>query len=338
MSKPKTAISATNSEIQIPIRGEVYTVSVCHLKQETLKFYPDNPRVYSVLHDHDGKIPSQEEIEEHLQTLDHVRELRDDIRENGGLIEPLYVKETTLEVVEGNSRLAAYRLLAEENAIQWERVKCAVLPKKVSDSAIASLLGQLHLKGKKDWRPYEQASFLYRRHRKDKITIPALTKEFNISEKAIKHRIAVIDFMIKHDDNTIGRWSYYDEFLKSRKIKKACEDHTDFEETVVGKIKSGEIKKAADLRDKLKVVCGTKSKKPIEQLISGETLDDAFKAAKTLGGDHTALQKLKRFRTWFVGSARKQDVKGAPEKIKDEMCYELRQIKTQVDKLLKLSD
>lgn len=338
MSKPKTAISAKNSEIQIPIRGEVYTVSVCHLKQETLKFYPDNPRVYSVLHDHDGKIPSQEEIEEHLQTLDHVRELRDDIRENGGLIEPLYVKETTLEVVEGNSRLAAYRLLAEENAIQWERVKCAVLPKKVSDSAIASLLGQLHLKGKKDWRPYEQASFLYRRHRKDKITIPALTKEFNISEKAIKHRIAVIDFMIKHDDNTIGRWSYYDEFLKSRKIKKACEDHTDFEETVVGKIKSGEIKKAADLRDKLKVVCGTKSKKPIEQLISGETLDDAFKAAKTLGGDHTALQKLKRFRTWIVGSARKQDVKGAPEKIKDEMRYELRQIKTQVDKLLKLSD
>jgi hypothetical protein len=46
--------------------------------------------------------------------------------------------------------------------------------KTVTDSAIASLLGQLHLKGKKDWRPYEQASFLYRRHHKDEISIPAL--------------------------------------------------------------------------------------------------------------------------------------------------------------------
>src|SRR5439155_3181016 len=117
-----------------------------------------------------------------------------------------------------NSRLAAYRLLAGKNAVEWELVKCSLLSKDVSDSSIASLLGQLHLKGKKDWRPYEQASFLHRRHKKDKITIPALTKEFNISEKATKHRIAVIEFMIKHNDNAIERWSYYDEMLKSRKI------------------------------------------------------------------------------------------------------------------------
>jgi len=53
------------------------------------------------------------------------------------------------------------------------------------------------LKGKKNWAPYEQASFLHRRHSKDKVAIPALRKEFNISEKAIRHKIAVIDLMIK---------------------------------------------------------------------------------------------------------------------------------------------
>ena len=103
-----------------------------------------------------------------------------------------------LLIVEGNSRLAAYRLLAEENAIQWGRVKCAILPKEVNDSAIASLLGQLHLKGKKDWRPYEQASFLHRRHYKDKISITNLAKEVPLKKRGIEHRIAVIDYMIKH--------------------------------------------------------------------------------------------------------------------------------------------
>lgn len=337
MTKQRATSGKEQAAVQLIIRGKSYKVETNYLKHESLKFYKDNPRVYSALHTNDGKVPSQEEIGEHLQSLDHVRDLRDDIRENEDLIEPVYVKAATLEVVEGNSRLAAYRMLADENAIKWQLIKCVLLPKEVDDSAIASLLGQLHLKGKKDWSPFEQASFLHRRHYKDKISVKALEKEFNLKEKSIKHRIAVIDFMIKHKDNKVARWSYYDEFLKSRRIKKACEDHSDFEQTVVEKIKSGEIKKAADLRDKLKVVCGTKSEKPIQQLISGDSLDDAFKSAKSLGGDHTALQKLKRFRAWVVTNATKQAVKSAPDRIQVEILHELRLIKTQSSKLLKIA-
>ena len=321
---------------ELTIRGKTYKVHISFLKQDTLRFYPDNPRVYSALHGVDGKAPSQEEIQEHLQGLDHVRELRDDIRGNEGLIEPLYVKAGTLEVVEGNSRLAAYRMLADENAIMWESVKCVLLPKEVNDSAIASLLGQLHLKGKKDWSPYEQASFLHRRHYNDKVSIHALEKEFNLREKSIKHRIAVIDFMIKHKDDKVARWSYYDEFLKSRKFRKACVEHADFEKTVVDKVKSGEISKAADLRDKLKAVCGTKSDKPIKQFMGGGSLDEAFTSAKSLGGDHATLQKLKRLRSWILERGTKQSINGAPDKIKEEIAFELRGIKTQVVKLLSL--
>jgi hypothetical protein len=239
-------------------------------------------------------------------------------------------------VVEGNSRLAAYRLLADDNAIKWAKVKCALLPKAVDDSAIASLLGHLHLKGKKDWRPYEQAAFLYRRHKKDKITIPALKREFNISEGAIKHRIAVIAFMIRHNDNTVGRWSHYDEFLKSKKIKKACEDHADLEETIVERIKSGAIKKAADLRDKLKVVCGVRSEQPLKQFISGKaSLEDAFKTAKSLGGDNKPLQNIKRFRTWFGEADTKRGITEATKTVRQEIAYELRQIRARSDTLLK---
>jgi hypothetical protein len=197
MSESKSTKPESKSTVVIPIKGKDYTVSIRHLRHDTLTFYPENPRIYSVLHDGAGEAPSQEEIQNCLQDMDHVRELKEDIKENGGLIEPLYVKEATLEVVEGNSRLAAYRMLGEDNAVLWEKVKCALLPKEVDDSAIASLLGQLHLKGKKDWRPYEQASFLHRRHYKDNISVPELAKEIPLKARGIKHRIAVIDYMIK---------------------------------------------------------------------------------------------------------------------------------------------
>jgi len=335
MSEPKTTKPEAKSTVNIPIKGKDYTVSIRHLRHDKLKFYPENPRIYSVLHDGAGTAPSQEEIQDCLQAMDHVRELRDDIKENGGLIEPLYVKETTLEVVEGNSRLAAYRMLAEENAIQWEKVKCAILPDEVNDSAIASLLGQLHLKGKKDWRPYEQASFLHRRHYKDKISITNLAKEVPLKKRGIEHRIAVIDYMIKQGDNKIERWSHWDELLKNRKIQAAFKDHAGFEEAVVKTIKSGNIK-AVEVRDKVKVLCRTKSEKPINQFISGATIDDAVKTAKSLGGDNAALHKIKRFRLWVVDVDTKRDIKNAPEKIRQEIGWELKKIKAQVATLLKV--
>jgi hypothetical protein len=333
MSASKT-LKPAPSTTAITIRGKVYIAKLCDLKHNDLRFYEDNPRVYSALHDGNGEAPTQEEIEEHLQTLEHVKELKQEIKENGGLIEPLYVKENTFEVVEGNSRLAAYRLLAIDNAVQWEKVKCAVLPKEVTDSAIASLLGQLHLKGKKDWRPYEQASFLHRRHRKEGISIPTLQKEFNLGDKLIRHRISVIDFMIKHGDNAIARWSHYDELLKSSAIKKARENHSGFEQVIVDKIKSGNIK-AVEVREKLKVVCGAKSENPIKQVISGGSLDEAYKNAKSIGGENAVVKRLRAFRSWAAASGTRDAVKSAPDSVKKELRFELKEIKGKMTTLLK---
>jgi len=320
--------------IQLTIRGVTYPVELKELKHETLMFYADNPRVYSALHTDDGAKPTQEEIQEHLQKFDYIRELRDDIRENEDILEPLYVKSSTYEVVEGNSRLAAFRMLADENSVQWQTVKCAILPPEVTDSAIASLLGQLHLKGKKDWSPYEQASYLHRRHYVDKVSLNDLKKEFNLKENSIRHRIAVITFMIRHGDNHTGRWSHYDEFLKNRKFRKACEDHADFEGVVVSRIKSGDMK-AVEVRDKLKLVCSTKSERPIKHLIKTGSLDGAVTAAKELGGNHNVLQSIRRYKLWFVKPENLRIVKSSDSKIREELNYELRLIKRSIEKMLK---
>ena len=111
----------------ILIRGRTIFTSTQNLEQTKLRFYPENPRVYSVVHGH-GKLPAQEEIQNRLFQMEHVKVLVQDIRANGGLIEPLIVRDGTFEVLEGNSRLAAYRFLAKTNPMKWGYVKCTVLP------------------------------------------------------------------------------------------------------------------------------------------------------------------------------------------------------------------
>ena len=116
-----------------------YEVEICELNQADLKFYTENPRVYSVLNI-GGEEPSQTEIEEHMCNLDHVKQLRLSIESNGGLIDPLIVRDGDYTVLEGNSRLAAYRLLCRTDAITWGKVKCKVLPADIDDAAIFALL------------------------------------------------------------------------------------------------------------------------------------------------------------------------------------------------------
>src|ERR1700728_153760 len=155
------------------IRGEEIPVVTKMMEQDQLRFFVDNPRVYSVLRS-GGKDPSQEEIQERLQKLEHVKELREDIKANKGLLEPLIVKSGTLEVLEGNSRLAAYRALVAKEPLKWNLVKCTLLPADIDESLIFALLGRYHVNGKKNWAPYEQAGFLYRRFHKHSVPLQTL--------------------------------------------------------------------------------------------------------------------------------------------------------------------
>ena len=116
------------------------------LNQQELDFYESNPRVYSILREN-GTTPTQHDIEEKLITMDHVKQLRLSIEQNGGLIDPLIVVKRNGDyvVLEGNSRLAAYRLLAKKDPIKWQKVRVSILPKEITENEIFTLLGQYHL-------------------------------------------------------------------------------------------------------------------------------------------------------------------------------------------------
>src|SRR5260370_29022979 len=206
MSEKPEAGFPVMSEDSLVILGVKVPTKTQMLPQKKLLFFADNPRVYSIVRAN-GKQPTQEEIQQQLSELEHVKELREDIKRNGGLLEPLIVRGGWQEVVEGNSRRAAYRQLAAKEPIKWGMVKCTVLPADVEDSLVFALLGQFHIKGKKDWAPYEQAGFLYRRFKDHSVSPKILSQELGLGIKKATHLIETYRFMVDHNEAERSRGS-----------------------------------------------------------------------------------------------------------------------------------
>jgi hypothetical protein len=315
------------------IRGNEVPVVTKWLEQTKLKFFAENPRVYSVLRTA-GKAPAQEDIQTQLLKLEHVKELIVDIKLNKGLLEPLIVKHTTFEVLEGNSRLAAYRFLAKSDPVKWGLVKCTVLPGDIDDSLIFALLGQFHIKGKKDWAPYEQAGFLYRRFKKHNADLKVLATELGMSSKKVKHLVDVYEFMAENGEDDVSRWSYYDEYLRSNKIRKVREVHPDLDELIVEKIRSGEIKRAMDLRDQLPVICAA-PKVLTKFLAQTQDFEMAHDTAVSHGGDSAHLKTTKKFREWVTRPETEDRLVDSRGKIRSSVVFELQKIEARVRHLLK---
>lgn len=282
----------------LTIGKQEYIVEVRDLNQADLIFYPENPRVYSVLNIMGGD-PTQEEIEDHMCSLEHVKQLKVSIESNGGLIDPLVVRDGDFTVLEGNSRLAAYRLLCAHDPVQWGKVRCKILPSDISDSAVFALLGQYHIIGRKDWEPFEQAHYLYRRHLQTKIPIAFMAEELGVSKQKAEKMIQVIKFMIENDDLNKRHWSYYEEYLKNAPLKKYRETNPDIDDTIAEAIKTDAIREAADMRKLGQIAAiGDKQTKKVMQQIADGTMDlyEGYEMVEDSGKFDDVIKKLKAFK------------------------------------------
>ena len=316
----------------LTIRGTKVVVEVKFIDNRHLQFFVKNPRIYSIVRETDED-PSQDDIEAKLKDMDHVRDLVKRIRRHGGLIEPLIVHKDTSEVIEGNSRLAAYRILFQENPSKWQKVKCYVLPSKIKPGLISSLLGEYHFKGKKGWPKFEEAGFLCRRFHDEKVSIPELVEESGLSKSVVEHLIKTYKFMEDNEDTHASRWSYYDVYLKSKKLKKVREDYPNFDTVVVDMIKKEEFKEARDVRDKLPLICDG-SKKTIENFLEKKIDFKAAvsKAAENKGGID-GQKALNKFRKWIAHPGRFDELAAVNGELHKKISFEITSIFDCVKKL-----
>lgn len=258
----------------IPYSHEEYSI-------HDLRFLKGNPRVYEDVHGTPGfsKMSVDEQqrvIYERLIKKPSVTELVPELKRHGGLMEPLVVEYRSMEVVEGNSRLAACRKLQKEDtAGEWERVPCIVVS-EFTDEQRAAYLAQVHVKGKRQWSAYEKHNFAYVR-KQNGATLDEIARTFVVSPSTVRTWIKVIQEMKANDDREPRNFSYYNVMVRTPEIANAEESVRD---VLRAKIKTKQKEfKARELRDKLPTVL--QKPKVKAKFIRGDiNLDEAYQRAR----------------------------------------------------------
>ena len=248
----------------------------------------------------------------------------------------MLVRDGDLVVLEGNSRLAAYHELARNDAITWGKAKVQLLPSDISEKLVFALLGEYHIIGRKDWAPYEQAGYLYRRNITHAVSAQTMASEMGLSVRTVNHLINTYKFMVEHNETSVSRWSYYDEYLKSNIVRKARREYPNLDDIVVRKIKRGEIPAAVDVRNKLvKLLDVAKvSPEPTKILLSGDnTFDKAFESARDRGVDNMWLHRFKRFRGELQVPAFLADLDRMSPEQQDKCLYEVTKIQQSIERI-----
>lgn len=189
---------------------------------DKLKFYKENPRVFSVLREvanfeNLSEVQQQEEIYKKLLKEPSVKNLVPDIKRHNGLIEPIVVLVNTWEVIEGNSRLAAYIKLDDSRVSgDWDLIHCRLIS-PLEDDQLTAFLSQIHVKGKTKWTRYEKFNFAYQRFQKSQSngkpkgqSYQEIAELFGESQQTIRNRVKVIEFMERRGDNVRSHLSYYE--------------------------------------------------------------------------------------------------------------------------------
>ena len=246
MEETKRVITVGNKNI---------TVIEKELEQRNLVFYKENPRVFTAIQSLDETQRTQEQIQNIMINRDHVKTLQSSIKAHGGLMVPIIVKGNV--VIEGNSRLAAYRRLYRDDPEKWAKIRCSILPDDFSEEMIDYLLCNYHIIGQTPWSPFEKAGQLYRTKLRSRKPVDVISAELGMKAKEVNLLINVYQAMIDADDIRPNKWSFYFELYKNPSITKAEKDNPELNlvEKIVEKIQNDELEDAhKDIRDIAKVV------------------------------------------------------------------------------------
>lgn len=292
----------------ITILGQEIPVSNERIDIYQLKFLRNNPRVYACTHGQSGF--ENMEVDEQQQTIfqairkePSVTNLLRDLEHHGGLLEPILVRMDTMEVIEGNSRLAAYRLLHKRQPNgQWSEIQCGTVS-RLTDEQQDALLNQIHVKGKAKWSAYEKANHAYVCKNDKGYSFKKMAELFGESESTLRKRVKVIQRMTNNKDQEQSNFSFYDVIERNQDIRdklNAVQDLAklakygltdaipvqpsqkealDFTNWLLRTIKShGREFTAQEMRKQLPVVL--KKPKVLKQLMGGKlTLEEAYSRA-----------------------------------------------------------
>lgn len=272
----------------ITVLGREITYEIKDVDIHCLEYYPENPRINYIISRYPKEEITQEIIEQELLKLESTKERIRDLEENKGLLDEVYVVGN--KVVEGNTRLCAYRKLSRKylDDPRWKRIKARILKDDIKDEELFYILGIFHIKGKTEWDAYEKAAYIHKMIRVLNKNREEIAKQLGIQKKTIDVMLKAYEVMsqkylansgealVNGSRDELKKYSYFEAFFRQKELAKKAEDAPDFLDQFVEWVREDRFKKAQNVRELSKILSNKKACKAFYEGDSEEVFDEAM--------------------------------------------------------------
>jgi hypothetical protein len=255
----------------ITVLGRLITYELKDISIKDVEYYPENPRINYIISRFSKNEITQDLIERELFKLESTRERMKDLEENKGLIDEVYVLKN--QVVEGNTRLCAFRKLSQKypDDKRWKTIKARILQDDVSDEELFHILGIFHIKGKTEWDAYEKAAYIHKMIVVLKKDTDEIAKQLHMHKKNVEaalkaYKVMKEKFLSKSKDvdkqnDELRKFSYFDAFYHQKDLVERAENTPGFVDTFVTWVKEDRFVNAQGVRDLPKILNNKRAQK-----------------------------------------------------------------------------
>lgn len=272
----------------ITVLGRQISYEIKNIDIYSLEYYPQNPRINYIISKYPKEKINQELIEEELLKLESTKERIKDLEDNKGLIDEVYVLNN--QVVEGNTRLCAYRRLCKKypDDQRWKSIKARVLSNDVTEEELFYILGIFHIKGKTEWDAYEKAAYINKMIKKLNKSPEEICKQLRMQRKTLEATLRAYEVMSEKylsssrsengSKDDLKKFSYFAAFFSQKDLVKRAEETPGFLDEFVEWVKEERFKNAQAVRELPKILS---NKKACKAFCDAEP-EDAFEEAKQI--------------------------------------------------------
>lgn len=237
----------------ILIEGDSIVIEPRHIPLGDIRLDAANPRIqHAVKQRAKNGALTQEQICSLVLEQPGVSDLFKTIRDNGGLIEPIYVRQDG-RVIEGNCRAASFLRLnkTNKNDKRWQAIPAFLVP-NITERQVAVLQGNFHVAGKNKWRAYEKAGHLHTMHSKLKMADKAIASALGMQERVVTRLLEAYKVMSEKvlprmKGNGLDKWSHVEEFFKNKELE-AFRGKSQNIDKFVDLVVTEKVKHGADVR------------------------------------------------------------------------------------------
>ena len=200
-TKKGLAVAAKNDKnvgSTLTISGLQVAVTHERVSIDEIRLDPNNPRIRLQIRYGTMKKPATpEDLLSLVRAQPGYDDLQKQIRKLGGIYDPIIVRHNGT-VVEGNTRLAALRVLhgTNRNDDRWKTAPITRLPADIPENVVEMLMANFHIAGKTMWRAAAQADQIYRLVKELKVPIQQVADETRKTTREVEHYLAAYEYLI----------------------------------------------------------------------------------------------------------------------------------------------